>query len=121
MSQRPSGPARSVLHAPDCEEAPQGAPLPDVDRALNAAEHPGTRLFSLAFGALQLPFGDVRPRPYSERRAALLNLLTELPTNTPIQAVSATTDRDTALTWYNALHNRGCLRTTAVSHQGYGG
>ncbi|MET7457881.1 hypothetical protein ABZT03_39745 [Streptomyces sp. NPDC005574] len=28
------GPARSVLHAPDCEEAPAGAPLLDVDRAL---------------------------------------------------------------------------------------
>src|SRR5689334_3355151 len=55
----------------------------------------------IAFDALQLPSGDVRPRPYSERRAALLNLLAQLPANTPIQAVSATTDRDTALTWYN--------------------
>ncbi|MFJ9012577.1 DUF6233 domain-containing protein [Streptomyces canus] len=34
------GPARPVLHAPDCEEAPQGAPLLDADRALDAAEHP---------------------------------------------------------------------------------
>ncbi|MCZ0999691.1 DNA ligase [Streptomyces mirabilis] len=61
----------------------------------------------IAFDALQLPSGDVRPRPYSERRAALLSLLTELPANTPIQAVSATTDRDTALTWYNTLHHQG--------------
>ncbi|MGW7613493.1 DUF6233 domain-containing protein [Streptomyces sp. NPDC054766] len=38
------GPARSVLHVPDCEEAPQGAPLLDVDRAPDAAEHPSTRL-----------------------------------------------------------------------------
>ncbi|GHD80207.1 DNA ligase [Streptomyces mirabilis] len=61
----------------------------------------------IAFDALRLPSGDTRPRPYNERRAALLNLLAELPANTPIQAVSATTDRDTALTWYNTLHNQG--------------
>ncbi|WP_331744737.1 DNA ligase (plasmid) [Streptomyces sp. NBC_01136] len=60
----------------------------------------------IAFDALQLPSGDVRPRPYSERRAALLSLLAGLPATTPIQAVSATTDRDTALTWYNTLHNK---------------
>ncbi len=35
------GPARGVLHAPDCEEAPQGAPLLDVEHALNVAENPG--------------------------------------------------------------------------------
>jgi ATP-dependent DNA ligase len=67
-----------------------------------AAERPA---HYVAFDALQLPSGNVRPRPYSERRAALLNLLAELPVNTPVQAVSATTDRDTALTWYNTLHN----------------
>ncbi|MFE2571372.1 ATP-dependent DNA ligase, partial [Streptomyces mirabilis] len=52
----------------------------------------------IAFDALQLPSptGDMRARPYSERRAALLNLLAELPAPTSIQAVSAT-DRDTAL------------------------
>ncbi|MEU8911118.1 ATP-dependent DNA ligase [Streptomyces mirabilis] len=61
----------------------------------------------IAFDALQLPSGDARPRPYSERRAALLSLLAGLPANTPIQAVSATTDRDTALTWYNTLHHQG--------------
>ncbi|MCX4411507.1 DNA ligase [Streptomyces sp. NBC_01764] len=61
----------------------------------------------IAFDTLQLPSGDARPRPYSERRAALLNLLAELPANTPIQAVSATTDRDTALTWYDTLHHQG--------------
>ncbi|MFE4990592.1 DNA ligase [Streptomyces mirabilis] len=60
----------------------------------------------IAFDALRLSSGDVRPRPYSERRAALLNLLAELPANTPIQAASATTDRDTALTWYNTLHTK---------------
>ncbi|MDX3515935.1 DUF6233 domain-containing protein [Streptomyces caniscabiei] len=47
------GPASSVLHAPDCEEAPAGAPLLDVDRGLDAAEHPGTRLCTLC-GAAQV-------------------------------------------------------------------
>ncbi|MFF4733291.1 DNA ligase [Streptomyces mirabilis] len=63
----------------------------------------------IAFDALQLPSptGDIRARPYNERRAALLNLLASLPANTPIQAVSATTNRDTALTWYNTLHHQG--------------
>ncbi|MEU9289173.1 ATP-dependent DNA ligase [Streptomyces sp. NPDC048275] len=63
----------------------------------------------IAFDALQLPppNGDIRAHPYTERRANLLNLLHDLPADTPIQAVSATTDRDTALTWYNTLHNRG--------------
>ncbi|MFJ8028549.1 hypothetical protein [Streptomyces sp. NPDC096311] len=80
-----------------------------------AAQHPA---HYSAFDALQLPppNGDIRARPYAVRRS-----LAGLPANTPIQAVSATTDRNTALTWYNTLHNQGCLRTTAVSHQGYGG
>ncbi|QIY76468.1 DNA ligase [Streptomyces sp. RLB1-33] len=63
----------------------------------------------IAFDALQLPppNRDIRARPYAARRAALLNLLANLPANTQIQAVSATTDRDTALTWYNTPHNQG--------------
>jgi hypothetical protein len=48
------GPARSVLHAPDCEEAPPGAPLLDVDRALYAAQHPGTRLCTLCGAGQEL-------------------------------------------------------------------
>lgn len=47
-------PARSVLHAPDCEEAPAGAPLLDVERALDVAEHPGTRLCTLCGAAQEL-------------------------------------------------------------------
>ncbi|WP_371642736.1 ATP-dependent DNA ligase [Streptomyces mirabilis] len=71
-----------------------------------ATQHPA---HYIAFDTLQLPSptGDMRARPYTERRATLLNLLAELPTNTPIQAVSATTNRDTALTWYNTLHDQG--------------
>ena len=48
------GLARSVLHAPDCEEAPQGAALLDVGRALDAAEHAGTRLCTLCGAAQEL-------------------------------------------------------------------
>ncbi|MEU9189443.1 DUF6233 domain-containing protein [Streptomyces sp. NPDC048484] len=48
------GPARGVLHAPDCEEAPQGAPLLGVEQALNVAENPGTRLCTLCGCAQEL-------------------------------------------------------------------
>ncbi len=48
------GPARGVLHAPDCEEAPQGAPLLDVQRALDVAENPGTQLCTLCGCAQEL-------------------------------------------------------------------
>ncbi|WP_323806387.1 DUF6233 domain-containing protein [Streptomyces caniscabiei] len=36
-----------MLHTPDCEEAPHGAPLLDVQHALNVAEKSGTRLYML--------------------------------------------------------------------------
>ncbi|WP_411575225.1 DUF6233 domain-containing protein [Streptomyces fradiae] len=48
------GPARGVLHAPDCEEAPEGAPLLDVQRALDVAENPGTQLCTLCGCAQEL-------------------------------------------------------------------
>ncbi|MFF9453571.1 DUF6233 domain-containing protein [Streptomyces flaveolus] len=48
------GPAQGVLHAPDCEEAPQGAPLLDVEHALNVAGNPGTRLCMLCECAQEL-------------------------------------------------------------------
>ncbi|THA28455.1 hypothetical protein E6R18_28160 [Streptomyces sp. A1277] len=48
------GPARGVLHAPDCEEAPAGAPLLGVEQALNVAENPGTRLCTLCGCAQEL-------------------------------------------------------------------
>ncbi|WP_371674755.1 DUF6233 domain-containing protein (plasmid) [Streptomyces sp. NBC_00289] len=38
------GPTRSVLHAPDCDDAPAGAPLLDLEQALDAAENPATQL-----------------------------------------------------------------------------
>ncbi|GGX13376.1 hypothetical protein GCM10010383_49280 [Streptomyces lomondensis] len=48
------GQARGVLHAPDCEEAPQGAPLLDVEHALNVAENPGTQLCTLCGAGQEL-------------------------------------------------------------------
>ncbi|GAA1500376.1 hypothetical protein GCM10009787_78100 [Streptomyces bangladeshensis] len=43
-----------MLHAPDCEGAPQGAPLLDVEHALNVAENPRTRLCTLCECAQEL-------------------------------------------------------------------
>ncbi|GAA4659037.1 hypothetical protein GCM10023347_07950 [Streptomyces chumphonensis] len=48
------GPARGVLHPPDCEEAPEGAPLLDAQRALDDAENPRTQLCTLCGCAQEL-------------------------------------------------------------------
>lgn len=48
------GPGRGVVHAVDCEEASSGAPPLTLEQALNAAEHPGTRLCSLCSAAAEL-------------------------------------------------------------------
>ncbi|MFE3144336.1 DUF6233 domain-containing protein [Streptomyces scopuliridis] len=48
------GPGRGVVHAADCEEAPAGTPVLTLDRALDAAQHPGTRLCSLCGAAQEL-------------------------------------------------------------------
>jgi hypothetical protein len=48
------GPGRAVLHAVDCTEAPQSAPLLPLEQALGIAEQPGTRLCSLCGGAQEL-------------------------------------------------------------------
>ncbi|MFG2211026.1 DNA ligase [Streptomyces sp. NPDC048638] len=49
--------------------------------------------------------GDVRSRPYVERRALLLDVLEDV--GPPLQVVPATDDRDTALVWYEALRAQG--------------
>lgn len=48
------GRARGVLHAPDCENAPEGAPLLDVERALDVAQNPGTQLCTVCGCAQEL-------------------------------------------------------------------
>ncbi|MFC4508461.1 MULTISPECIES: DUF6233 domain-containing protein [Streptomyces] len=48
------GPGQGVVHAVDCEEAPAGAPVLTLDKALDAAEHPGTCLCSLCGAAAEL-------------------------------------------------------------------
>ncbi|WP_353944706.1 ATP-dependent DNA ligase [Streptomyces sp. HUAS MG91] len=54
-----------------------------------------------AFDLLGDGGGDLRGLPYRERRARLVELLG--PLGPPLQAVPATTDRETALVWYEAL------------------
>ncbi|MGP3750021.1 ATP-dependent DNA ligase [Streptomyces sp. IBSNAI001] len=70
---------------------------------LLAARHPAA---FAAWDILAHPvLGDVRPRPYLERRALLLDVLADV--RPPIQAVPATDDPETALLWYETLHDQG--------------
>jgi hypothetical protein len=49
------GPGRGgVVHAVDCDEAPAGAPVLTVERALDVAQQPGVRLRSLCGAAAEL-------------------------------------------------------------------
>lgn len=48
------GPGQAVLHAPDCDEAPEGAPVLELERALDAAEKAGVRLCALCGAAAEL-------------------------------------------------------------------
>jgi bifunctional non-homologous end joining protein LigD len=57
---------------------------------------------------LALPTGDVRGRPYVERRAMMLGVLAGLPSPSPIQAVAATDDLSPAQAWYDSLQDTGC-------------
>lgn len=49
--------------------------------------------------------GDVRARPYTERRALLVELLADV--GPPIQPVPTTDDYDIALVWYEGLRAQG--------------
>ncbi|MGW8688101.1 ATP-dependent DNA ligase [Streptomyces sp. NPDC055817] len=65
--------------------------------------------------------GDVRGRPYTERRALLLDLLHDVPP--PIQAVPATDDPEVAQLWYDTLQSQGiegvvCKRATSPYRAG---
>ncbi|MFF1351552.1 hypothetical protein ACFVZJ_37305 [Streptomyces sp. NPDC058322] len=73
-------------------------------RAL-AARYPASYI---CWDVLQHPdpaIGDCRSRPYTERRALLLELLADV--EPPIQVVPATDDRDVAVLWYDALREQG--------------
>ncbi|MDI3390016.1 hypothetical protein QIS99_28055 [Streptomyces sp. B-S-A8] len=48
--------------------------------------------------------GDIRARPYVERRALLLDVLADV--GPPLQAVPATNDPEIALRWYQALQTQ---------------
>ncbi|MFD9636913.1 DUF6233 domain-containing protein [Streptomyces violascens] len=48
------GPARGVLHAPDCTEAPRDVPTLSLNTALDTAEKPGTRLCTICSAAAEL-------------------------------------------------------------------
>ncbi|NEB75283.1 ATP-dependent DNA ligase, partial [Streptomyces sp. SID14478] len=58
-----------------------------------------------AFDLLAEGGKDLRALPYTERRARLVALLT--PLGPPLQPVPSTTDRETALTWYETLPATG--------------
>ncbi|MDQ8707574.1 hypothetical protein RCO28_34650 [Streptomyces sp. LHD-70] len=76
-------------------------------RAASAAAR--ARLLSLQLPATYAVFdllahpelGDIRARPYDERRALLLEVLAEV--GPPLQAVPSTADPELALRWYEAL------------------
>ncbi|MGQ4343624.1 ATP-dependent DNA ligase [Streptomyces sp. SAS_275] len=80
----------------------RAASSPARARAL-AAEWPAT---FAAWDVLQHPdLGDVRGRPYTERRGLLLDLLEDVPP--PLQVVPATDDPTVAQAWYETLTDVG--------------
>ena len=84
-------------------EAAQSRALSSPSRARElAARHPATYV---AFDALAVAGTDLRPRPYTERRQALVDVLAGI--GPPIEPVWSTTDRDEALLWYTALEGTG--------------
>ncbi|MFE6632194.1 DNA ligase [Streptomyces rochei] len=64
---------------------------------------------------LALPTGDMRGRPYEERRALMLDMVAGLPEGSPIQAVSATEDVEVARVWYETLTGSGVEGVVAKS------
>jgi bifunctional non-homologous end joining protein LigD len=61
----------------------------------------------IVWDVLALPSGDVRARPYAERRGLLLDVLESVSRPSPIQAVSATDDVEVAQAWYDTLGEAG--------------
>lgn len=86
-------------------EAAQSRAASAPARARKLAEqHPA---LYIVWDVLALPTGDVRGRPYVERRAMMLDVLAGLSSPSPIQAVSATDDLSVAHAWYDSLQNTG--------------
>lgn len=84
-------------------EAAQSRALSSPSRARElAAQHPATYV---AFDALAVAGSDLRPRPYAERRQALVDVLVGI--GPPIEPVWWTTDRDEPLLWYETLKGTG--------------
>ena len=59
----------------------------------------------VAFDALARDEDDLRERPFSERRAALEELVVDAPAS--VHLTPATTDRDTATDWFNRFEGAG--------------
>ncbi|MEV0694065.1 DUF6233 domain-containing protein [Streptomyces sp. NPDC050388] len=70
------GPGRGgVVHAIDCEEAPGGAPVLTLERALDVAAQPGVRLCSLCGAAAELDpcsAGSIEASTADARPAAVM-------------------------------------------------
>ncbi|MFC9429625.1 hypothetical protein ACFTZC_28755, partial [Streptomyces sp. NPDC056987] len=103
----------AVIYLPDADidggarisfEAAQSRALSSIRRAWElAARHPATYV---AFDILAHPeAGDLRPRPYTERRQVLLGVLAGI--GPPIEPVWSTTDRGEAVLWYETLEGTG--------------
>ncbi|MDG9709530.1 DUF6233 domain-containing protein [Streptomyces sp. DH10] len=89
-----------MLHAPDCEEAPQGAPLLDRDHVLDLAENPATRLCTLC-GCVQ----ELTPSCVA---------LTMAPTLTPAAAGRCASTSWTAA-WRPRSTGCGCARRSTCA------
>ncbi|MFJ4469521.1 DNA ligase [Streptomyces sp. NPDC089424] len=86
-------------------EAAQSRAASSPARARVLAERSPALL--VVWDVLAFPFGDVRARPYEERRALMLDVLAGLLLPSPIQAVSATDDVSVARVWYDTLADAG--------------
>ncbi|MGP3771816.1 ATP-dependent DNA ligase [Streptomyces sp. SDT5-1] len=95
----------AVVWAEECLDfsAAQARANSTVRRAAAlAAEYPASYA---AWDCLAVDGQDLRGRPYTERRAALLNVLVDVPP--PIQAVPATDDVTVARVWFEQLQAQG--------------
>ncbi|WP_030405270.1 MULTISPECIES: DNA ligase [unclassified Streptomyces] len=95
------GEAVVVLDGKVSFEAAQSRAASSPARARQLAEgHPA---LLIVWDVLALPTGDVRARPYEQRRPLMLDVLAGLPSPSPIRVVSATDDVEVARVWYDRL------------------